>query len=332
MTGHQHLQELRLHVRQVRHEADDVVSIRFARRDDGELPAWEPGAHLEIRLPSRLIRQYSLCGAPDDRTGYTVAVLRAHDGRGGSAEIHDTALVGRELTVRGPRNDFPLLPAPSYTFVAGGIGITPILGMARAATSRSTAWSLHYGGRSARSMAFVPAIAELAAAAGAPVAVLPEDVHGLLDLDGIVAGAGDGGAVYACGPAPMLAALRTAVARRPDLTLHTELFTAPAPTPGDAAPHTAPDRHERDFTVVLAQTGETATVTDGCTILDAVRRLRPEVPYSCEEGFCGTCDTKVLSGTPVHRDTVLSENDRAGHTSMMICVGSCASDELVLDL
>ncbi|MFI9834518.1 PDR/VanB family oxidoreductase [Streptomyces sp. NPDC051913] len=332
MTTSPDHQELRLHVRQIRWEADDVISLQLSREDGAELPPWQPGAHLEVRLPSGLLRQYSLCGDPRDRRSYTIAVLRAQPGRGGSGEIHDTALVGRQLSVRGPRNHFPLQPAPSYVFIAGGIGITPILAMAREATVRRVPWTLHYGGRSARSMAFTGDIGALAREAGAPVAVLPEEHHGLLPLNDIVVAADTGAAVYACGPSPMLAALDEAVAHhRPGISLHTELFTAPATTPGTAQ-EDAPDRHEREFTVVLARTGETVGVSDGTTILEAVRPLRPEVPFSCEEGFCGTCDTKVLDGRPVHRDTVLTEADRASGSSMMICVGSCASDELVLDL
>ncbi|GGJ39767.1 PDR/VanB family oxidoreductase [Streptomyces brasiliensis] len=331
MTTSPDNQELHLHVEQIRWEADDVVSLQLSRRDDAELPPWQPGAHLEVRLPSGLTRQYSLCGHPEDRRSYTIAVLRAQPGRGGSAEIHDTALIGRQLRVRGPRNQFPLQPAPSYVFIAGGIGITPILSMARDATSRRLPWSLHYGGRSARSMAFTRDITDLAQAAGAPVTVLPEDRHGLLPLKDIVESAGTGAAVYGCGPSGMLAALRDSVTHRPDVSLHTELFTAPAPETGDVS-DTPPDQHDREFTVVLARTGETVQVTDGTTILEAVRRLRPEVAYSCEEGFCGTCDTKVLDGTPVHRDTVLTEAECDSNTSMMICVGSCASGELVLDL
>src|SRR5262249_46869460 len=135
-------QEMSLRVTQIRWEAENVVSLVLAAGDGRELPAWQPGAHLEITLPSGRIRHYSLCGSPQDRDSYTVAVLREQDGRGGSAEIHDTALVGREVKVRGPRNQFKLAQQESYVFVAGGIGITPILSMIRDVTERGLPWTV----------------------------------------------------------------------------------------------------------------------------------------------------------------------------------------------
>ncbi|WP_326835027.1 PDR/VanB family oxidoreductase [Amycolatopsis rhabdoformis] len=313
-----------------RWEAAGVVSLRLERPDGGTLPPWEPGAHVELTLPSGRIRHYSLCGPREDPHGYTIAVLREPSGRGGSAEIHDTGLVGRELRIRGPRNNFPLRPASSYVLVAGGIGITPILSMARELAARGSAWRLYYGGRSLRSMSFLPAVDSLAGSAAAPVEVRAEDESGLLAIADIVADAPAGAAIYACGPAGLLEALRSATGSRGgDLEVHFEVFTAPVP--GEDGEIEA-GRHERPFTVVLAQSGETVRVTDGTTILEAVREVVPEVPYSCEEGFCGTCVTKVISGSPVHRDTVLSAEDHAAGDTMTICVGSSASAELVLDL
>ncbi|MEV4604386.1 PDR/VanB family oxidoreductase [Amycolatopsis sp. NPDC049253] len=313
-----------------RWEAANVVSLRLERPDGGGLPSWEPGAHVELTLPSGRIRQYSLCGPRDDPHGYTIAVLREPSSRGGSAEIHDTGLVGRELQIRGPRNNFSLRPAGSYVLVAGGIGITPILSMARELAARGADWRLHYGGRSLESMSFLPALDALACAVGAPAEVRAEDESGMLPITEIVSTAPAGAAIYACGPGGLLDALKSAAAScRPDLEVHFELFTAPVPGEGG---ETEASRHEQPFTVVLAQTGETVRVTDGTTILGAVRDVVPEVPYSCEEGFCGTCVTKVIGGSPVHRDTVLSAEDHAAGATMTICVGSCSSAELVLDL
>ncbi|WP_290058586.1 PDR/VanB family oxidoreductase [Amycolatopsis solani] len=323
-------QELEVRVLAARWEADGVISLQLARTDGGQLPPWEPGAHVEVVLPSGRIRHYSLCGDRGDPYTYTVAVLREPAGRGGSAEVHDTALVGGELVIRGPRNHFPLRPAGAYVLVAGGIGVTPILSMARELTARGADWRLQYGGRSLESMAFLPELDKLACAADAPVDVRPQDRAGLLPLEEIVRAAPAGAAIYGCGPAAMLDALRAAASRvRPELEVHFELFTAGTAEPGEGG---APDRHARPFTVVLAQTGETVEVADGTTILEAVRDVVPDVPYSCEEGFCGTCCTKVLGGTPVHRDTVLDDGERAAGDTMMICVGSCSAAELVLDL
>ncbi|MEU0971053.1 PDR/VanB family oxidoreductase [Streptomyces sp. NPDC005917] len=315
-------------VTQVRLEAEQVISLVLAPAAGAALPDWEPGAHIDLRLPSGLIRQYSLCGDPAD-PHYTVAVLREEAGRGGSAEIHDTALIGRTLAVRGPRNHFALEPAPRYVFLAGGIGITPVLAMARHATRQGAPWSLHYGGRRADTMAFTAELRRLAHQAGAPLTLRSDDAEGPLPLAEIIHDAPEGSLLYACGPAGMLTALRTAVeAGRPELTLRTEQFTATAtPTPVPEGNGTA-----AAFEVRLARTGETVTVEPGTTILDAVRRVRPDVLSSCEEGFCGTCETKVLAGEPVHQDTILSERERAAGNTMMICVGGCASHRLVLDL
>ncbi|MEV5460416.1 PDR/VanB family oxidoreductase [Streptomyces cellulosae] len=317
-------------VTQVRLEADQVISMVLSPTAGETLPGWEAGAHIDVRLPSGLIRQYSLCGDPAD-PHYTIAVLRESAGRGGSAELHDTALVGTTLALRGPRNHFALRPAARYVFVAGGIGITPVLAMARHATRHGVPWSLHYGGRRPDTMAFTGELRDLAHQAGASLTLRSDSAEGPLPLADIVREAPEESLLYACGPSGMLTALRAAVeSDRPDLTLITEQFTAaqppaPAPDDEDTTPAAA-------FEVELARTGETVTVEPGTSILEAVRAVRPDVLYSCEEGFCGTCETKVLAGKPVHQDTILSEKERAAGNTMMICVGGCASRRLVLDL
>jgi ferredoxin-NADP reductase len=311
---------------QARWESEGVVSLQLRATDARPLPEWTAGAHVDLVLPSGLVRQYSLCGRPG-AADYTVAVLREHAGRGGSAEIHDTALVGRELRMQGPRNRFELEPAPRYVFIAGGIGITPMLAMIRHVAEQNLPWELHYGGRRADTLAFTDTLAELAAWSGGRVHLRSDDVEGPLPLADIVRDAAADAVLYACGPAGMLSALAETVERdRPEIPLRFERFTA-APEPQATA-----DDQDAPFEVELAQTGETVTVSPGQSILDAVRDLRPEVMSSCEEGFCGTCETKVLEGRPIHRDTILSAKERAKNTSMMICVGSCASARLVLDL
>lgn len=312
-------------VTQVRHEARGVLSLRL--RGDSPLPPWTAGAHVDLVLPSGLVRQYSLCGEPGDPE-YTVAVLRETEGRGGSAEIHDTGLVGRRLRLRGPRNRFVLEPAACYVFVAGGIGVTPLLAMVRHAAGEGTPWQLHLGGRRADTLAFTGELARLAAVSGGQVTLRSDDVEGPLPLAEIVAAAPAGAAVYCCGPPALLTALAEVAARiRPQLPVRSERFAA-----DPAAADPVEDPGTGRFEVELAGTGETVPVPAGGSILEAVRTLRPDVMSSCEEGFCGTCETKVLEGTPVHRDTILTERERARGTSMMICVGSCSSARLVLDL
>jgi len=314
---------VRLRLTAVRHEADQIVSLEFADPRGAPLPPWAPGAHLEIRLPSGLIRHYSLCGDPARAESYRVAVLRVGAGRGGSREIHDTLRVGTTLEVSEPRNTFPLADASHCLLIAGGIGITPILTMAEHLAARGhTAWRLLYGGRSRDAMAFRDRVARLPPGRAEQVF---QDENGLPDLEGALAELPDGAHVYCCGPAPMIEKTTGLCARRPGLVLHVERFTAtparPAATTNDA------------FEVELAETGRVLKVPADRSILDVVREVLPDVAYSCESGFCGTCETGILSGTAVHRDELLTEEERDAQRSMMICVSRARSGErLVLRL
>ncbi|WP_330334989.1 PDR/VanB family oxidoreductase [Streptomyces sp. NBC_00536] len=277
-----------------------------------ELPAWSPGAHIDITLPSGLVRQYSLCGDPADTGRYTIAVRLVEDGRGGSREAHAGLTEGSELELRPPRNRFALAAAPSYVFVAGGIGITPILPMLRAATAAGAAWTLLYGGRSRASMPFLDELA----AYGERVTVVPEDEAGLPGLS-VLGAAPAGTLVYCCGPEPLMAA---AVAAAPaGVEVRLERFAPGAPSGADAP-----------FTVTLARSGRTVEVPADGTTLAAVRRELPDTPYSCEQGFCGTCRQGVLSGEVDHRDDLLTDEERG--TSMLLCVSRARGEHLTLDL
>ena len=310
----------RLLVRQVRWVARDVVELRLTRATGGALPAWEPGAHIELTLPSGLRRAYSLCGKVTDAEAWTVAVHRAPEGRGGSREIHETALVGRELEVRGPVNRFPLVPAEGYLLLAGGIGVTPLLPMARELTARGLPWRLVLGARDRSRLVYAE---ELVESGGDRVLLLPQDEAGLPDLAAELAATPPAYAVYACGPQPMLDAVtalcRTAGSAR---ALHLERFTA-ADQPGTTA---------GEFEVVLRRSGLRLTVPADRSVLDVVREKLPDVPYSCEEGYCGSCETAVVAGLPDHRDSVIEPSERTAATTMMICVSRCDSPVLELDL
>ncbi|MGW2301586.1 PDR/VanB family oxidoreductase [Streptomyces sp. NPDC001809] len=306
----------RLTVRSVVPEAEGVLGLVLADPSGAALAPWEPGAHLEVTLPSGAVRHYSLCGDPADRSTYRLGVLRESGGRGGSEEVHTAVGAGTVLGVRGPFNRFPLVPAERYLFVAGGIGITPLLPMLRSLPPGS--WSLLYGGRSLASMAYRE---ELAVLPG--VTLVPQDTAGLPDLDGVLAGLTAGTAVYCCGPEGLLGAVR----ERWTGALHTERFGAPPA----AVPETDPGTGD-GFEVELRRSGRTVHVPPGRTLLDAVRAVLPGVPYACEEGFCGTCETKVIAGTPEHHDSVLDEDEKASGTTMMICVGRSRGARLVLDL
>ncbi|MEW2303523.1 PDR/VanB family oxidoreductase [Streptomyces sp. NPDC006655] len=296
--------------------ADGVVALTLRHPAGEDLPGWEPGAHLDVVLGPDLERQFSLCGDPGDRTGWRIAVLREPDGRGGSAFVHEQVGVGDKVRVRGPRNHFRLEPAPRYRFVAGGIGITPILPMLAAAEAAGAEWTLLYGGRTRKSMAFT---VELARYGDTRVTVAPQDETGLLDLCAVLDDVPEGTLVYCCGPGPLLDAVEE---RCPAGVLRVERFR---PKEQEAA-------EEREFEVVLAQSGRTVTVVPGVSVLDTVRAAGVEVLFSCTEGTCGTCETDVLEGTPDHRDSVLTEQERAAGETMLICVSRCRGERLVLDL
>ncbi|MGH8428855.1 MAG: ferredoxin reductase, partial [Solimonas sp.] len=193
--------QLEVQITGMRLEAEGVMALELQATDNAPLPEWEPGAHLDLLLPSGLVRQYSLCGDPLDRQRLRIVVLLEGNGRGGSREVHGSLRVGQRLAIRGPRNAFVLQPGGPYLFVAGGIGITPILAMAQAAQRAGAEWQLLYGGRSRRSMAFVR---ELQALGEGRVEIMPTDEVGLLDLDAVVAAARAGQQVYSCGPAVLL--------------------------------------------------------------------------------------------------------------------------------
>lgn len=313
--------ELRLRVRQMRWEAEGVLSLLLEAPDGAALPRWSPGAHVDLHLPGVITRQYSLCGSPSNARQWRIAVLREQAGRGGSAAVHTTLRPGDVVDVVGPRNNFALADAASYLFIAGGIGITPLLPMIEAAEARGSRWRLAYGGRTRSAMAFA---GELLESHGSRVTFVPQDECGLLDLDGLLEAPPDDELVYCCGPEPLLSAVELGCSARPQ-ALHVERFAA--------RPREQPDPStEPTFEVELQRTGRTVTVPGGLTILEALEAAGIEAASSCREGICGTCETNVLDGLPDHRDSLLSEEERAANDTMMICVGRSRSSRLVLDL
>ena len=311
-------------VESARLEATEVVSLRLVDPEGRRLPAWSPGAHIDFVLPSGLVRQYSLCGDPADADSYTIAVLREPAGRGGSIEIHDPALVGKTVGVSEPRNLFPLVSAKRYLFIAGGIGITPILPMIRSVIGMDVPWRLIYGGRTHDSMAFVDTIKSL----GANCAELfPQDKTGMLAIDDILRDAQPGTAVYCCGPEGLISAVEQSSQHLlPASAIHVERFTAPKQSP------LARREGGTGFEVELRRSGIVLHVPPDRSMLDAIRDEIPTVESSCEDGFCGACAVGLLEGTPEHNDTVLTAAERACNNQMMICVGRAKSDRIVLDL
>ncbi|PTH90041.1 oxidoreductase [Streptomyces sp. A244] len=295
--------------------AEGVLALTLRHPLGEPLPAWEPGAHVDVLLGPGLERQYSLCGDPADRSAWRIAVLREPAGRGGSAHVHEQLGEDAKVRVRGPRNNFRLEPAPRYRFVAGGIGITPLLPMLAAAEAAGAEWTLLYGGRTRGSMAFGEELRRY----GDRVTFAPEDETGLLDLPSVLDDVPAGTLVYCCGPGPLLDAVE---ARCPSGVLRIERFRPKEQEPGG---NTA-------FEVELARSGRTLTVAPDVSVLDAVRDAGVEVLYSCTEGTCGTCETDVLDGEPDHRDSVLTDDERAAGETMLICVSRCRGGRLVLDL
>ena len=300
-------------------EADGVVTLTLVAPDGRRLPDWTPGAHIDLLLANGATRQYSLCGDRWNAHSYRVGVLREPAGRGGSAYVHDVVDVGDLVGIGGPRNNFPLVPAASYLFVAGGIGITPILPMIAQAELVGADWRLLYGGRTRASMAYLHELERY----GERVEVVPQDERGLLDLAAFLGEPRDGARVYACGPAPLLAALAVVTAAWPAHTVRTERFVAR---------ETGAPARAGAFEVELARSGATVTVGPEQSVLDALQAEGVEVLSSCRQGTCGTCETDVLAGVPDHRDSILDDDERAAGDCMFVCVSRSCGDRLVLDL
>jgi ferredoxin-NADP reductase len=310
---------LLVRVLQVQHEADGVVSIELGSDDASALPAWSPGAHIDVILPDGLVRQYSLCGAPEDRTRWRIGVLLEPEGRGGSSFIHNRVRAGDALQVAGPRNNFALGDAEEYLFIAGGIGITPILPMVRSVAASRRRWKLLYGGRTRRSMAFLD---ELTALDG-DVLILPQDQHGHPDLPGFIGAYRPGVTVHCCGPGAMIDAVEAACQTWPASAIRRERFAA-------SAKPSAED--DEAFEVELARSGSRITVPGDRGLLDVLEEAGCKIDNSCRAGICGTCVVGVLAGIPQHNDDILDDEQRASGTLILPCVSRCRSKLLVLDL
>jgi ferredoxin-NADP reductase len=300
--------------------ADGVVALDLVSHNGRDLPAWTPGSHVDLLLPATgglpaLERQYSLCGDPDDRATWRVAVLREDVGRGGSVRVHDDVDVGGRLRVRGPRNHFPFEPAPGspVAFVAGGIGITPLRSMIAAAEAIGLDWSLDYAGRSRTTMAFAD---ELVDRFPARVRLHPADEGARLRIDSLA-----GADVYACGPARLLEALEGTLGA----AVHLERFEAK-----EFGEPIWPD----PFEVELLSSGAVITVTPEVSVLEAIEAQAPDafVLSSCRRGTCGTCEVPIVDGDIEHRDSVLTPLEQAESAVMMVCVSRAACSRIVLDL
>ncbi|WP_256468664.1 PDR/VanB family oxidoreductase [Pseudarthrobacter sp. SSS035] len=310
-------------VREVQREADGVVSVLLGPLDSATLPRWSPGAHIDVLLPNDMLRQYSLISDPDDQDAWRIAVLLDSEGRGGSKYIHTALKVGDSLEARGPRNHFLRGSSEGPTqFIAGGIGITPLLSMVREAAQNGADWNLLYLGSDRNSMPFLSELLKY----GDRVRVHSKSEHGAMNLTAFIQDPGPPSvaSTYACGPHRMLTELGNLFRNDAHGEYYRELFDA-AGSPVAGVEDSLP------FVVETSDGSEVEVAADE-TIIDALDRVGIRTLSSCRKGTCGTCETEIIDGLADHRDAVLSDEERAAGETMMICVSRCVGDRLVLDL
>ena len=300
--------------------AENVVSLVLRAAHQDTLPTWTPGAHIDVFLPNGQTRQYSLCGNPGTPDVWQISILKEQDGRGGSVHLHDEIAAGSTLSVGLPRNHFPLVDAQRYLFIAGGIGITPILPMVREVAAAGGDWTLVYGGRTRRSMAFVD---EILALPHGEAVIVPQDENGHLPLHSYLDRPKLGTAVYCCGPAGLIDAVEDRCQTWPRGSLHVERFVAREKQSTSSV---------GSFTVVLARSGKRFLIPPNRSVLSVLEENGIQLPNSCQAGICGTCLVRVLSGVPDHLDDVLTDEEQARGDVMLPCVSRARSDLLVLDL
>jgi vanillate O-demethylase ferredoxin subunit len=312
--------------------ADGVVAVDLRAVEGYELSRFTAGSHIDVELPVKdangrfIVRQYSLCNDPAEQDRYVIGVGRDANSRGGSVYLHETLQVGDKLHISTPRNHFQLYePAGRSVLVAGGIGITPLMAMARRLSALAKPWRLYYCARTPKRAAFLDELRTL------PGEVIPvfDGVPGgqPIALDRVVAEAPDDAHLYCCGPTGLMEDFERATSKRPPHTVHVEWFK-PRPVSPQAVPQGADGR----FELRLAHSGVTLTVLPDQSILDALIEAGVAVQYSCRDGVCGTCETRVLDGIPDHRDSVLLGDEAAATDRIMVCVSRCAGKALTLDL
>jgi tetrachlorobenzoquinone reductase len=301
-------------------EAEDIRILELSRRDGSFLPSFSAGSHIDLHLSNGMVRSYSLVNCPGETDRYVIAVKKELASRGGSRFIHGKLHAGAEIEIDEPRNNFALCEdAPRSVLIAGGIGITPFASMVRRLEQLGRPWELHYAARSRCSAGLVRQLASC----GSKVKFYFSDQveKPRIDIAKIIADLPRDGHVYCCGPRNMLAAFEVAAATLPSAQVHREFFTNSENLDKVGA-----------FEVRLARSGRIITVQSGETILDALLKYGIDAPYSCLEGVCSSCETRVLSGIPDHRDLILTREEREANDRMLICCSRSKSATLVLDI
>ncbi|WP_313802296.1 PDR/VanB family oxidoreductase [Sphingobium sp.] len=312
-------------VRSIRWEATDVFSFILNAIDDTPLPPFEPGSHIDLQLPIGLMRSYSLSNDGSDGD-YRITVARDADSTGGSAFLAEQLRPGAAIAIGAPRNNFPLYEqAPLSVFIAGGIGVTPFVSMAMRLNMLGRRWRLHYCVRTQDRAALLKELEALTLAGSGEIVMNFDQEPGgvMLDLTTVVSSLGPQDHVYCCGPIGMLEAFRKTCEEKtiPDERVHFEYFKS-----------NVQNASEGGYELVLAKSGKTVRVKEGKTILETLLALGLDVPFSCEEGVCGACETRVLAGEPDHRDLILSAEERKSNRTMMICCSGTKSASLTLDI
>ena len=305
----------------ISYACDDVLLFELRSLDGEPLPAFTPGAHVDVHIPGGMSRSYSLLNDAAERHRYLLGIKRESASRGGSAWMHDVARPGEQLEIAGPRNHFALdESAPHSVLIAGGIGITPLWSMAQRLQALQRPGTLHYRARSRRTAPLLDELTRADLACHVAVSFSDEAPGRRLDITKIVADAPAGSHFYCCGPVPMMESFQQACSHLDPACVHLEYFAAKE----EAAT-------EGGYTVRLAKSGREIVVKPGETILASLQAAGVAVPSSCQQGVCGACEMRVLSGTPDHRDLVLSDAEKAAGATMMICCSGSLTAELVLD-
>jgi ferredoxin-NADP reductase len=313
---------MKLQLRSITRQAEDINTFELVDPAGAALPGFAAGAHIDVHVPGGMLRQYSLCNDPAERQRYVVAVLREAAGRGGSRAMHDKLRVGDIVETSAPRNNFPLdEKARRHVLIAGGIGITPLLAMVWRLSATGQDFVLHYCTRSPAKTAFRAELAEAERNGRVRYHHDGGDPKRGLDVAALLRKADPGTHVYCCGPAGLMAAVKSAAAHWPERQVHFEYFAPPADQPPPAA--------AGEFEVEIKSTGRVHAIAPDRSILATLREAGMILDSSCESGTCGTCKTPYLSGAPEHRDFVLGTDEQRDH--IMICV-SRAKGRLVLDL
>jgi vanillate O-demethylase ferredoxin subunit len=310
----------------IRYEAEDVLSLHLQNLDGGDFPAVDPGAHVDVHLSNGQMRSYSLSNGENDDGIYRLTIARDVRSRGGSVFIHDQLRAGETLEISAPRNNFILDEgAPLSVFFAGGIGITPFIPMLRRLNKLGRPWRLYYSVRTRGRAALLRELLTFEkAGAGEVIVNFDEEPGGkMLDLASLIDALARDTHLYCCGPIGMLDAFRAAAkeAGFEDARVHYEYFSS-----------NVVNAKVGGFTVALEKSGREFLIQEGKSILDTIIDAGIDAPFSCQEGICGACETRVVSGVPDHRDMVLSDKEKAAGKTMMICCSGSKTDRLVLDM